>query len=459
MKRWIRNLVFIFAVLVFCTMAPASILYTAGYRYQFRENRLVKVGVIVVNHSPIDAITTVNGARIALADRAFGLDRAQNLWPGWYDISVTKDGYQSWEKRMESRPDLASWARYVLLFREQAASTLLFNQADSFYFLHPSPSDRYGLALSDHQAIWFDSDSTRTLAEFSLPQLFTDATRPQISWDHSESRVLLRLADNSVVKYFILTKSSETVETLTNLDGAESVRFDPSSVDRLLVLKGRALNSYSLQTGQFLSDTAPNVYGLDTNYTHAYYVQWADGNVAVLRHQPTGLSPEMLTTFSSQPQTNLTFRVVASEKEKVAVLGSNGFLWVIREDGSALNIAQNIIDARWAEDNDHEEDTDGLLLYRNSNELFVFDPLINNSESITRFSEAITTATWLPNLNKHLVFAVGNKIKVIELDEQSGRITQDLLPIAQPTLSLMLARDGKTLYYLSGAHVYQATIR
>lgn len=76
------------------------------------------------------------------------------------------------------------------------------------------------------------------------------------------------------------------------------------------------------------------------------------------------------------------------------------------------------------------------LLYYTDSELWVIylekiliQPYKETGEKelITRFAEKIKSAIWYPEDNEHIIFAVGNAIKITELDDRDKRNTIDLL--------------------------------
>lgn len=47
-------------------------------------------------------------------------------------------------------------------------------------------------------------------------------------------------------------------------------------------------------------------------------------------------------------------------------------------------------------------------------------------ETLTRFSEKINSAIWYPEDNEHVIFVVGDTVKIIELDDRGKRNIHDL---------------------------------
>src|SRR5688572_3398648 len=88
-------------IVTFFLIAPAIILSTAGYRYNFATRRIERTGVMIVETRPTGAMVTLNGERQVDDTPA----RLPSLSPGTYDLRVEKIGYHIWEKNVaiESR--------------------------------------------------------------------------------------------------------------------------------------------------------------------------------------------------------------------------------------------------------------------------------------------------------------------------------------------------------------------
>ncbi|MBI2064569.1 MAG: PEGA domain-containing protein [Candidatus Yanofskybacteria bacterium] len=99
MTKNTKRLFFYVAVAVFLILSYIIILYAQGYKYSFSDSRFQRTGAISMK---------VNvGAKIFLDDEiqgdtsffgsSYSIDR---LLPGNYKLTVKKDGYSSWQKKV-----------------------------------------------------------------------------------------------------------------------------------------------------------------------------------------------------------------------------------------------------------------------------------------------------------------------------------------------------------------------
>jgi PEGA domain len=101
------------AILVFLILAPIVILYTAGFRYNSKKQRVEKVGIIFVRSRPSGADIYLDGKKRSETTPA----RLRNLLPGDYDVKISKNGYSDWEKTLPVGSELTTFAESVALFK------------------------------------------------------------------------------------------------------------------------------------------------------------------------------------------------------------------------------------------------------------------------------------------------------------------------------------------------------
>ncbi len=108
------------AIVVFLVAAPIVLLYTAGYRYNPKKQRVEKVGIIFLRSRPSGAEIYLDGKKRSETTPA----RLRNLLPGDYDIVVSKKNYTSWEKRLPVESALTTFAEGVAIFKNANAERI-----------------------------------------------------------------------------------------------------------------------------------------------------------------------------------------------------------------------------------------------------------------------------------------------------------------------------------------------
>ena len=138
-------------------------------------------------------------------------------------------------------------------------------------------------------------------------------------------------------------------------------------------------------------------------------------------------------TNSFQEQINLTplpedqeYEIIVSNDQQIAVLSNDNQLYVLNKETRDFElIKENVQQAQFSYDNKK-------LLYYTPNEIWIYH-LNNNEETreqelITRLSQEIQQAIWYKT-NKHIIFLVNQKIKIIELDSRDKRNIVDIIEI------------------------------
>src|SRR3989344_4432712 len=95
-----RRILLYTSILVFIIFTPLLILYAQGYRYDFNEKKLIKMGGIFIKINPSDANIYLNDKLLKLKKYSFFNSGylINNLRPGKYTISASKDAFIDWSK-------------------------------------------------------------------------------------------------------------------------------------------------------------------------------------------------------------------------------------------------------------------------------------------------------------------------------------------------------------------------
>ena len=114
MRRRSRKVIFVIFLVVFFISAPAVVLYTAGYRYDFGTGRIVQTGILSVSSTPKGAQILMDGTATGFSSPAV----IKNVLPGDHRIRLEKTGYSSWEKVLPVTSRSTTFADDVVLFVE-----------------------------------------------------------------------------------------------------------------------------------------------------------------------------------------------------------------------------------------------------------------------------------------------------------------------------------------------------
>jgi hypothetical protein len=113
MDKKYRKLYFIFIVVVTLVSIPLLLLHSAGYRWNWNKNKIVKTGSLYAAAIPKDAKLLIND-EVRASNTPILIN---NLSPGEYIISYSKDGYSSWGKKLLIESKKTTFATNIILFK------------------------------------------------------------------------------------------------------------------------------------------------------------------------------------------------------------------------------------------------------------------------------------------------------------------------------------------------------
>jgi hypothetical protein len=152
---------FLIPFVTFCLIlgvATAVIAYGRGYRFDFQNSNVRPTGLISITSQPGGAQVFIDGKLRAATDTSLNID------PGWYTITIVKEGYQAWEKRVRVQGEVVTRADALLLPSNPSLTAITSNGVASpllspdgtklAFIVPPSLPATAGAALTDRAGIW-----------------------------------------------------------------------------------------------------------------------------------------------------------------------------------------------------------------------------------------------------------------------------------------------------------------
>lgn len=124
-----RILIFLLTIIVVGTIGYLATLYAKGYRFDPSTLHFVPNGLLVIKSNPDGAQIYINGELKTATNATI------SLTPGTYDVSVRKDGYMSWQKRLTIEKEIVTDADAQLFKAVPSLSAITFSGV-----LNPVPS-------------------------------------------------------------------------------------------------------------------------------------------------------------------------------------------------------------------------------------------------------------------------------------------------------------------------------
>lgn len=413
MKLKIRRLIYFSFIIIFFIVTPLTLLYTMGYRWNFYKNSLDKIGGLVIRTQPALVNIKINDLKITKKTPW----RSNSLLPNLYQISITKPGYQNWQKQLNIRSGETTFAEHIYLFlNPQTPVSIITENIINWSY---NDSGHYLIGQTEKDFIIYNLTSGQTEKITSL-----SADIKQITWSNDKQSALIETEKNFL--FWRLAEPKKTINLNSSLQAAlAACRWSPGSNDTVTCHDGTNIWQYSVLTNVnnsllSLQDKIIDFYQTDRNL---YYLEKnsLDQNIylKINTNYPNNNQPDYLLPASSD------YEFIRAHGKQVTILDkANEKLYLLNlyDQQDIFNKTSRIISevksAFYTDDN--------TLVYYNNWELWVDKD--QRTFLITRQANQITQVLAYPSLN-HLLVISQNGIKMIELDNRDKRNTAEIINI------------------------------
>lgn len=105
MPKFARYLLIFVGVTAFSILAPILILYSAGMKYDFEKNQMIKTGILALRYEPDDATVYLDGQK-----QKNGIQTLRFLNPGDHQLRINAPGFCAWQKNLSVAESQVTWA-------------------------------------------------------------------------------------------------------------------------------------------------------------------------------------------------------------------------------------------------------------------------------------------------------------------------------------------------------------
>jgi len=180
--RKARVLIFLVTVFVVVVLGYLTSLYARGYRFDSKKMKFSPTGLLVTKSSPDGAQVLVNG-EIKTATNA-----NLALTPGVYDITIKKEGFRPWNKRLSVEKEVVTEADAFLFRLAPSLSALTFSGCVSPTISRDSSKIAYAVPAStenvnqDKEGLWVIETVNLPLGFARDPRRITDGDLKDSTW-------------------------------------------------------------------------------------------------------------------------------------------------------------------------------------------------------------------------------------------------------------------------------------
>ncbi len=461
MLKRLRPYLFALFVVTFFVTASSVVFYTFGYRFSFERGIFISTGSLSLKINTDPVIITIDGVvvpkqRLGLLNNSI---HVTGLNPDEHFVEVGAKGYKKWSKKVVIQSGLTTEFWNVFLVKENYEQ-LPVPHTEQVIKLFPAPNgllatvkksdNRYSVEIIDPKAEESEEVFATTTASFS-PQ-----SRANIEWSPESHKLCIPLLENGHLIYIISDITTKKSLSLNDLAQTKTtitdVRWDATAKNFLFFLNQGAL--YRIDSAEIkpLPILVKNqVAAYDISGRNIYYLSSENGIVYQIPASSTDATPKQITPTPLPIEASNTYTLITYNKEYLAVINhSSGKLFVYNKqvtENPLKAIGQGIQGVQYSDDGKK-------LLFYSDNEASVYfnqdwqaQPMraMDSIIQIARFSSSIHNVLWSGDY-EHILFTIGQNVKIAELDSRDRRDFADLLTFDTPLLQVLPRFNEGTLY-------------
>src|SRR5258708_15041951 len=210
----LRLLVFLLTIVVVGTIGTVAIFYARGYR--LNKNTITPNGLFVANSEPTGAQLLVNN------ELKSATNATVTLPPGVYDVTIKKDGYIPWKKRIAIEKEIVTEV-YSSLFPIAPSLCAISCSGAS----KPAISDDYSkIAYADSVGLWVIETINLPLGFSRQPLKITDGDLTSMSFTWSPDGRQVLITGKSVAYLLDASKFTSQTQKVNIFDPLNKTRAD-----------------------------------------------------------------------------------------------------------------------------------------------------------------------------------------------------------------------------------------
>ncbi len=455
-----RTILFLSLLILFLIIATLTVFYSLGWRFDWKTKKITQPGIFYFKVWPKSVQIYLDGKLKKKTDFFFGSTLVENLLSKEYKVEIKKEGFHTWEKTLEIKKREVTEAKNIVLIPQNPNFTMITNKVNDFFFSPDGkkiilkegwPASRSSSETSEGWSLkLFEIDKnvkSHLINEDDISENEVQLFDLKFSPDSSKVLLELGLLKEKIVYYLLdIDQSPAVLSSLDFLDSPEKLYFLPNYSQELFVFKEKELRELNLSTREISSPVLKNIITLTISYNDIYYL---DSSGFVFKNNLFFNQEEKLNIipFSIKKETEYEIRALNS----YVFLQENNVLYLFNRGKKSF---EKFFESIKGFESSYDSQK---MVYFNDYEIWVLflekkydQPQKEAGEKlfITRFSEKIDNLFWYTS--HYLIFNVGDKIKVVEIDDRDKINIVDLAEFKKPKIFW----SNKKLYILSEENLY-----
>ena len=431
-----RRILLLLCTLIFLVVAPLSIVYGLGYKYNWQKKEWQKTGVFFVKSYPRSSDIFLNDKQ----EKKVTPTQITRLLPNSYEVKISKKNYQAWKKNLTIEPQLTTFIEDVSLFYTDPEIKLIGAGNFIDFLAHET---KPLIALTENK------DNQNSLYVYQLNGDLKKIYETQkdslklLSWSEGGQKLLA--LNKTSGRYVVINVSGETAITLpTIVAGWTNLQWDKNN-DNFIYGLDQKNNLWRLDISKKITETAAKDEKV-LAYTHrpeGLIIITADPKKpteAILKIANNNEFTDLLNLSSND---KYSFKFPPQQTNIVALFNETQkqlYLFDLNQEKQPLLVnLTSVNNLNWLDKT--------RLLYWNDAELTVFDLATNSKNLIERTSQKISYGFW--HQNGVYAYAVIDKLlKLYELDSRDKRNVYEFQNIHLNDNNFITTNSqGDTLYF------------
>lgn len=263
-------------------VAIGVIAYGRGYRFDFSGRSLKATGLLVVHSDPSGAQILIDGKLNSATSATL------NLLPGWYAVTVSKEGYQPWSQKVKVQGEVVAHAEALLIptnpsltaiTANGAASPVLSPDGTKLAYIIPIPAPQTnGALLTSTAGVWVLDVVDKPLglnrdAREIAKSTVVDFSPAILAWSPDSKQVLVTIGTKSTSSYLLdADKLNEPVALVADIKALQAQWAELGSQrdkEKLATLPPDLVKIATTSTGfrSFSPDETKILYGATASAT------------------------------------------------------------------------------------------------------------------------------------------------------------------------------------------------
>ena len=280
MTKKTRLIILLFCVACFFVVAPVLVLYSEGYRLDFKKMAVVATGGIYVRTFPAADKVTIDYGIVEKPGLFSNSIFVQSLLPEPHTVSIIKNGYYDYFKTLPVKEKEVTKLENVMLLKKAVTFTALANKIN--YFSVAPDNQNIITATTGFSTTtfnYFSINDQKTVKTFSI---LNSGIISDIKWSDDSSRALINIGNNFYYLFNTTSTKTATTRQLYLDKNSEQITFAPQDAQTIFYIKNKTL--YSAKSGLAL----PIIKNATTFLTSGTNIEWLSSTGALSDSDLTG---------------------------------------------------------------------------------------------------------------------------------------------------------------------------